>query len=58
MHAPLKLVTWAFVICLIGIAFDSLLLMDDTTRYWVLIALVVVAVVSGGAVAIKSMSRW
>jgi hypothetical protein len=58
VSAPLKLITWAFVICILGISFDSLLLMDNTTRFWLLIALVVVAFVLGGAVALKSMTKW
>ena len=56
--STLKPVAWVFVICLLGIAFDSLLLMDDTTRYWVLVALLVVVFVLGSAVALRSMTKW
>jgi hypothetical protein len=39
-------------------AFDSLLLMDDTARFWLLVALVVVVLVVGVAVTLKSMTKW
>ncbi len=54
----MKPITWLLVISLIGIAFDSLLLMDDTTRFWLLIALVIFVVCLAGFAAAKSMSLW
>ena len=54
----MKPVAWAFVILLVGISFDSLLLMDNTTRYWLLVALVITTLVLVGAMALKSIRNW
>ena len=52
----MKPVAWAFVILLIGISFDSLLLMDNTTRYWLLVALMIMRLKVVAPRSLRSLS--